>query len=246
MASRLEQAKQIAAESNLTIAEALAVIALDPVTAAAMGSVPPPAVPADADLDAMDAQMANDTGTISDLDPDTVAAINALDDDEDETEGVMLPDPDGENEDADTSQLIQGIKTLLADQFTVYYRAHSAHWNVKGPSFGAYHELFGEVADDLYGAIDGIAEELLKLDDSAPCCFSELFENSSIIAHEHDVNDPAQLCAELVGMLEALLETLTTVFDYADDADEQGVANLVADRIDMTRKWRWQIRASIS
>ena len=39
---------------------------------------------------------------------------------------------------------------LVADNFLVYYKAHTFHLNVTGPNFAQYHELFGEIYDKLW------------------------------------------------------------------------------------------------
>jgi DNA-binding ferritin-like protein len=43
---------------------------------------------------------------------------------------------------------------------------------------------------------------------------------------------------------DGVLETLVKTFHDAIDADEQGIANFLAERIDMHEKWRWQLKAS--
>jgi DNA-binding ferritin-like protein len=48
----------------------------------------------------------------------------------------------------------------------------------------------------------------------------------------------------LLKVNDGVLETLVKAFHAANDADEQGIANLLAERIDMHEKWRWQLRAS--
>jgi starvation-inducible DNA-binding protein len=38
--------------------------------------------------------------------------------------------------------MIISAKVVMADTFKFYLRAHGYHWNVEGPDFLQYHELF--------------------------------------------------------------------------------------------------------
>ena len=49
------------------------------------------------------------------------------------------------------AELAAKLKDVLADSAVLWFRAQSAHWNVTGPQFHAYHELFGEVYEDAWG-----------------------------------------------------------------------------------------------
>src|SRR5262245_40510734 len=44
-------------------------------------------------------------------------------------------------------QAIGLLNARLSDGVDLHYQAKQAHWNVKGPSFIALHELFDKVAD---------------------------------------------------------------------------------------------------
>lgn len=55
------------------------------------------------------------------------------------------------------------LSPLLAAAIDLQLHAKHAHWNVKGPSFIALHELFDRVADAAEEAVDSIAERLVQL-----------------------------------------------------------------------------------
>jgi hypothetical protein len=38
---------------------------------------------------------------------------------------------------------------------------------------------------------------------------------------------------------------LNNSFATANSANEQGIANFIAERIDSTQKWMWQLRSSV-
>jgi len=57
-------------------------------------------------------------------------------------------------------QLQLALKKVLADTFGMYFKAHAYHWNVVGPDFSQYHDFFGKLYEELFGAVDAIAEHI--------------------------------------------------------------------------------------
>jgi len=59
------------------------------------------------------------------------------------------------------------LNQQLADALDLHLQAKQAHWNVKGPSFIALHELFDEVVEELEEHADEIAERAVALGGTA-------------------------------------------------------------------------------
>ncbi len=55
------------------------------------------------------------------------------------------------------------LNDRLADSSDLYSQCKQAHWNVKGMQFIALHELFDEVAAEVLGFVDEIAERATAL-----------------------------------------------------------------------------------
>ena len=142
-------------------------------------------------------------------------------------------------------KLTASLKIALANTFVMYFKSHSYHWNVEGFAFGPYHEFFGGIYDDLYGAVDPLAEHLRKLDGYAPVSLMELYNYKTIT---EDSVKPENIHAMLYNLQQdntAVYNTLSTVFDLATDAKVQGLANYIADRMDAHKKIEWQIKSSL-
>lgn len=143
------------------------------------------------------------------------------------------------------SALSEHLSTLLADATTLYFRTHAAHWNVTGDEFQQFHELFGEIYEDVWGSLDPIAENIRKIDSFPPSSLDEIISKREINSPKGVVNDAQSLLKELVAMNDGVIHCLTEAFAAATSANEQGIANFLADRIDMHQKWRWQMKASM-
>ena len=143
------------------------------------------------------------------------------------------------------SDLAAELKSLLADVVSVYLRAHGYHWNVEGPDFAQYHTLFESIYSDTYESIDPIAENIRKLGDYAPYRLERFSELATVPTSNRVANDARSLANDLLAANEFLVNRLKSVFKVADEADEQGIANFISERIDMHQKWVWQLRASV-
>jgi hypothetical protein len=159
-------------------------------------------------------------------------------------------EPDeGTAEDAvvDRADCIEELSEALADLISFVHRAHAAHWNVKGPAFGAYHALFESVYTSGQEHVDGLAEQLLRLDTDAPNSLAEIVQRATIQPGPLNSDDPQVLATDLRDLNDMLLDSLEDAYDCANELDETiGTANFLAEIIDDQRKWRWQLTRSIS
>jgi starvation-inducible DNA-binding protein len=142
-------------------------------------------------------------------------------------------------------ELVRALKIYLADTYSVYFKAHGYHWNVEGSDFYEYHQLFSDIYEDVYGSVDTIAEDLRKLQSYAPFKMSRFLELTTV--QESEVaSDPKAMAADLLAAVEANLVTTMNAFMIANGtANEPGIANDLAERDSMLKKWAWQLRSSL-
>lgn len=132
--------------------------------------------------------------------------------------------------------LIQALRAALASSYSLYLAAHAAHWNVEGPEFPAWHEFFGELYKDVFGAIDTLAESLRQHYAYAPASFYDIFTPGSLTPIEKGVGGVRLLNA-------AQRVALTGVKDAAEAAGDVGLSNFCQDRLAAHLKTDWQLRA---
>ena len=141
--------------------------------------------------------------------------------------------------------LNEELTELLADVVSFYFRAHGAHWNVKGSDFSEYHKLFLKIYEDVYESIDPIAENLRKLGSLAPFTLGSFLALRSIEDAPATLQDPMALASDLLAANDIILDELSDAFDCATAYNQQGVANFLAGRIDQHQFWKWQLTASL-
>jgi len=141
-------------------------------------------------------------------------------------------------------ELVNVLRPLLSDVYAFTIATQGAHWNVQGMDFAQYHELFSEIYEDVSESIDPLAENILKIGGLATASMGSM-QAMRTIPDPVESRDARELAAGLAAMNDALLVRINAAFDAATAADEQGVANFLAERDDMHKKWRWQLRASL-
>jgi len=141
-------------------------------------------------------------------------------------------------------ELVAVLCPLLADVYAMQTAVQGAHWNVNGMDFSQYHELFSEIYEDVSGSVDPLAENILKIGGLAPASLS-VMQSLRTTSDPAESRDARELAMSIAAMNDAVLARIVAAFGVADAANEQGVANFLAERDDMHKMWRWQLRASL-
>ena len=141
--------------------------------------------------------------------------------------------------------LIEVLRKTLGEAYVLYHTIHGFHWNLKGADFYEYHKFFDELVDDIYEHIDPIAENIVKLGGVAPFLMSELSSISSIEGVGLVSENPIELVKKFLEMNTQYIDNIKKAFIIANDSNEQGVANFIAERIDQHQKWNWFLKASL-
>jgi len=134
------------------------------------------------------------------------------------------------------------LKKALADTFALYLKAHNFHWNVEGVNFPQYHEFFGNLYEEVHGAIDKIAEEIRALDSYAPGSLKRFSELSTIM-DETSVPSAVIMCQRLAKDNDSLLIDLELAYSEAERVKQLGLANFLQDRMDVHKKHGWMLRS---
>jgi starvation-inducible DNA-binding protein len=139
--------------------------------------------------------------------------------------------------------LVDNLKTLLATEYAFSIKAQLFHWNVEGPDFAQLHKFFGKVYEEVYeNSIDRTAEYIRAMQDYAPGSF-ERFAELSQIRGQTKIPRARLMIEELLQDNDLMLNLLNECFSVAEQENQQGIANFIAERIDAHQKWAWQLRS---
>lgn len=145
----------------------------------------------------------------------------------------------------DREKIIETLNARLADASDLKSQAKQAHWNVKGMSFIALHELFDQVATEAEGYTDLIAERITTLGGTALGTVRVAAANSSLSEYPLEITDGAD---HVDALSTALADFGKKVRQNIDDMDELGDKNTADLFTEISRgidKSLWFVEAHI-
>lgn len=141
-------------------------------------------------------------------------------------------------------ELKTALKIVLANTYAMYFKAHGHHWNVEGKDFSQMHNFFSGIYEELFAAVDTIAEEIRALDEYAPYNMSELSSMTTVKESNIYGLDVSGMLADLSDANGSVIEALNSVHKLAEAENNRGLVNLIEERLDVHAKHGWMIRAS--
>ena len=143
---------------------------------------------------------------------------------------------------SDRKAIADGLAYFLADTYSLYLKTHNFHWNVVGPMFQTLHLMFEQHYNELWTAVDLIAERIRTLGYPAPGTYSEFAKLSSIKEHKGDVK-AEDMIRYLVEGHEAVVRTARKMFPKAEKAQDQVTMDLLTQRMQIHEKTAWMLRS---
>lgn len=141
-------------------------------------------------------------------------------------------------------ELVKAARVAFASEYSFFIKAQNFHWNVEGPDFLQYHDLFGKVYGEVYDSLDAFAEQIRGLGGYAPGSFQK-FSMLSQVEDENNILDKTAMTAELLEDSLKIVKILKITFQRSEEFQEYGFSDFVAGRIDAHRKHQWMLRSSL-
>lgn len=139
-------------------------------------------------------------------------------------------------------KLVNSLNDLLANYQVFYQNLRGFHWNIKGKEFFELHLKFEEFYNDALLKVDEIAERILTLSGVPSHSFEDYIANSDIKSakNKHSGEECIQLIIENFA---TLIQKERAILKQANNAEDEGTANLVSDYISQTEKTLWMLSA---
>ena len=147
-------------------------------------------------------------------------------------------------DEADRTEIADGLSHLLADTYTLYLKTHSYHWNVVGPMFNTLHLMFETQYNELALAVDEIAERIRALGMPAPGSYQQ-FAALSAVPEDTGQPDAEEMIRRLVADQETVVRTARSVFPVVEKAGDEPTADLLTQRMQIHEKTAWMLRSML-
>lgn len=140
------------------------------------------------------------------------------------------------------TRLVDSLNLVLADSYALMSLTHFAHWNVEGPDFFQLHTAFQKQYEELFEAIDEIAERVRALDAYAIGGLNTLGK----VAQMEEFKAPApqkDYVAALIVAHEKVLDDATRARDIAGEVGDLETQDLMIGRIASHQKTVWMLKS---
>jgi len=139
------------------------------------------------------------------------------------------------------NELQAALNVVVANTLVMAFKAQSFHWNVEGKRFHMYHKFFQEIYDELYGAVDDLAESIRMIDGVAPFSLDNILSYSTIEEEKYSMSSGNAMIYLLIQSNDEVINSLEACFKLSED---QGLMDLLGARIRIHKKFGWMLKST--
>ena len=141
--------------------------------------------------------------------------------------------------------MIALLNARLADTIDLRLSIKQAHWNVKGPTFIALHELFDQIQARVDTFADDIAERAVALGGLVAGTSQTVSKNSKLDAYPTDVSAEKEHLKLLADRLSAFGKLSREAISAADESGDKDTADLFTGVSRQIDKDLWFVEAHL-
>lgn len=142
-------------------------------------------------------------------------------------------------------EVIPLLQARLADSIDLFTQAKHAHWNVKGPSFIALHELFDDIAEIAADHSDLIAERITALGGRADGTSRIAAAQSTLAEYPLELTTGMEHAAALADRLAAFGKSVREGIDRTTEYGDAATADLLTEVSRAIDKQLWLVEAHL-
>jgi starvation-inducible DNA-binding protein len=145
----------------------------------------------------------------------------------------------------DRQPLIELLNGRLADTADLYSQVKQAHWNVKGLNFFQLHQLFDQLAAEVFPFIDLIAERATALGGEATGTVRMAAVSSTLPEYPVEVTDGQGHLKALIDRYAVFTANIRKAIDVADERHDKSTADLFTEISRTADKQLWFLEAHV-
>ena len=150
--------------------------------------------------------------------------------------------PDVGMSDDDRADVAKALSHVLADTYMLFIKTQGVHWNVTGPTFLSVHELTEQHYENMYAAIDEIAERIRALGITAPASYTKYGELSSI-ADEQEPRSVGEMLSMLISDHQLAVQSMRKAIEWCEDKKDFVTADMMIERMAWHEQAIWMLKS---
>jgi len=142
----------------------------------------------------------------------------------------------------DPGPVAKALCDTVGDTHRLIFKTHAYHWNVEGPLFYSIHKLTEGQYEDMFEAIDVMAERVRALGHLTPMSMQKLMENS-VVEDLDKVPSAREMIEDLASDHERVAHRMTAAIEISEDSRDPVTADLLTARSAFHEQAAWMLRA---
>lgn len=140
------------------------------------------------------------------------------------------------------AEIAKALGIVLADTYMLFIKTQGVHWNVTGPAFVSVHELTETHYENMYVAIDEIAERIRALGVKAPASYTKYGELSSL-KDEDEPKSAGDMLKMLISDHETTIANMRSAVEWCDGKNDYVTADMLIERMAWHEEAVWMLNA---
>jgi starvation-inducible DNA-binding protein len=143
---------------------------------------------------------------------------------------------------ADRKKIAEALGIVLADTYMLFIKTQGVHWNVTGPVFMGVHKLTEEQYENMYEAIDALAERIRALGHKAPASYTKYGQLSSINDRDEE-QSVAQMLKMLIADHETAVLNMRAATEWCEEKNDYVTADMLTARMSWHEQAVWMLKS---
>jgi starvation-inducible DNA-binding protein len=141
-------------------------------------------------------------------------------------------------------EVVVSLTKLLSDSYILLLKTHNYHWNVTGPHFTSLHLMFQGQYEELFAAVDEVAERIRALGEKAPGSFAAFAKNAAV---KEETGSPSanDMLKNLANDNDTVVQAAEAVIKAAEEIGDEATVDLAIKRIEAHQKAAWMLKAHL-
>ncbi|SRR5579885_213774 len=139
----------------------------------------------------------------------------------------------------ESQAITEALNPLIADLFALYVKTKNFHWHLAGSHFRDYHLLFDEHAEQIFNAIDILAERVRRVGGTTIRSISHIGQLQTISDDNRDFVPAGEMIQRLLEDNAHLAQTQRAAHQVCEKSRDVATASLLETIIDESERRKW-------
>jgi len=139
----------------------------------------------------------------------------------------------------ESQAITEALNPLVADLFALYVKTKNFHWHLAGSHFNDYHRLFDKQADQIFDAVDILAERVRRVGGTTIRSISHINQLQTIEDDNSEFVPAGEMVRRLMEDNAHLAKTQREAHQVCERSRDVATASLLEAIIDESERRKW-------